>query len=334
MKAQIITEHGDPSVFKLVDMQKPQLKPGHVIVKVVATSVNQIDCKIRSGVVGDLCPDFPAILQSDVAGIVESVASDVTSFQEGDEVFGCAGGLKGTPGALAEYMLVDARLIARKPKALSMIESAALPLVGITAWEALFKKARLQKGQSILIHGGVGGVGHIAVQLAKAYGAEVFATVVSAEDVTLAKSFGAREVIMAMEEEVESYVQRLTGGDGFDVVIDTVGRKNIDRSFLAAKINGTIVTTAARSTHDLSPMHDKALNLHVVFMLIPLLKNIDRQSHGEILKELSALADQGLVKPHVDARHFTLETVKDAHEYMESGKARGKVVLHNSNTPI
>jgi NADPH2:quinone reductase len=327
MKAQIMTQFGDPSVFQLQDVPVPDLQPGHVLIKVSATSVNQIDCKIRSGAIATMAPMFPAILHGDVAGIVAGVASDVTQFQIGDAVYGCAGGLLGTGGALAEYMLADANLIAKKPALLSMAEAAALPLVAITAWQALFQKADLQNTQTVLIHGGVGGVGHVAVQLAKWRGAKVFTTVLKEIDFPLAKSFGADEIINAKEETVEAYVSRLTENQGFDIVFDTVGGLNMDRSFLAAADNGAIVTTAARSTHDLSPLHNKALSLHVVFMLLPILKNKNRAALGEILAELTKIIDAGKLKPLIDPQQFTLTTVSAAHALLESGKAQGKVVI-------
>lgn len=208
-----------------------------------------------------------------------------------------------------------------------MLASAALPLVGITAWEALFKKAHLTKGKTILIHGGVGGVGHIAVQLAKWCGAKVYTTVLKNEDFALVKSFGADEVINAKEENVEQYVSRLTNGHGFDVVFDTVGGPNLDKSLIAANINGVVVTTAARSTHDLTPMHNKALTLSVVFMLLPILHNQGRESHGKILSELANIVDAGKLKPLIDPHQFTLATAQDAHAFLESGKPRGKVVI-------
>ncbi|MCX7121072.1 MAG: zinc-dependent alcohol dehydrogenase family protein [Gammaproteobacteria bacterium] len=327
MKAQLINKFGSPSVFELSEVSKPEIKPGHVLIKVYATSVNQIDCKIRSGAVSVISPDFPAILHGDFAGIIDAVASDVKNFKIKDEVYGCAGGLKGSGGALAEFMLVDAKLIAIKPKLLSMLEAAALPLVSITAWEALFKKARLTNKNNILIHGGVGGVGHIAVQLAKWCGAKVYATVLKNEDFPLVKSMGADEVINAKEEDVEQYVQRLTNNKGFDIVFDTVGGSNLDKSLIAAGMGGSVVTTAARSTHDLTPMHNNALSLHVVFMLMPLLKNQDREAHGKILAEIAKIVDEGKLKPLIDSHKFTLETVKDAHALLESGKANGKVVI-------
>lgn len=327
MKAQVINSFGPPSVFELKDISTPTLQPGHVLIKVFATSVNQIDCKIRSGAVSAIAPAFPAVLHGDVAGVIIEVADDVKHFKKGDEVFGCAGGLLGTPGALSEFMLADAKLIAKKPQSLSMLEAAALPLVSITAWEALFQKANLKSNMNILIHGGVGGVGHIAVQLAKWTGANISTTVLKNEDFALAKKLGATEVINAKDEPVETYLKRITNNKGFDVVFDTVGGPNLDKSLQAAAINGHVVTTAARSTHDLSPMHNKALNLHVVFMLLPILNNQHRDNHGKILTEIAKIAEGGNLKPLIDSNQFTFKTVADAHQFLESGKAQGKVVI-------
>jgi len=327
MKAQVINSFGSPSVFELSNVDKPTLKSGHVLIKVCATSVNQIDCKIRSGMVAAIAPDFPAILHGDVAGVVEAVADDVKDFKIGDEVYGCAGGLKGSSGALAEWMLADAKLIAKKPKSLSMLAAAALPLVSITAWEALFTKAKLNNNNNVLVHGGVGGVGHVALQLAKWCGAKVFTTVLKPEDFSLAKSLGADDVINAKEEDVEHYVNRLTEGKGFDVVFDTVGGANLDKSLFAAAANGAVVTTAARSTHDLTPMHNKALSLHAVFMLLPILKNQGRDAHGKILAQIATIVDEKKLKPLIDTNQFTFEQTADAHAFLESGKAQGKVVI-------
>ena len=305
MKAQIITQFGQPQVFQLTEVSLPKIKPGYVLIKVHATSVNQIDCKIRSGAVPEIAPKFPAILHGDVAGTISEVGAEVTQLKPGDEVFACGGGLKGCGGALAEWMLVDAKLIAKKPKKLSMLESAALPLVGITAWEGLFKKYSLSKNQHILIHGGIGGVGHIAVQLAKWCGARVAATVVNPSDFSIAKNLGADDIINVKEEEVSDYVNRLTQGRGFEIIFDTVGGQNLANSFKAAAKNGTVVTTAARTTQDLSPLHNKALSLHCLFMLLPLLDNQGREEHGQILSKISEIVDQGKLKPLIDTRKFT-----------------------------
>lgn len=327
MKAQVIEKFGDASVFELCDISKPELKPGHVLIKVSATSVNRIDSKIRSGAVAAIAPDFPAILHGDVAGVIEVVSPELKGFSEGEEVYGCVGGLKGVNGTLAEYVLADANLIAKKPVTLSMLEAAALPLISITAWDALFEKIHLTGKNNILIHGGAGGVGHIAIQLAKWCGAKVFTTVRKEEDFSIVKSLGADVAINATTEIVEAYVDQYTNGEGFEYVLDTVGGENLDKSLGAAAVNGSVVTLAARSTHDLSPMHSKSLSLHAVFMLLPLLRNRGREAHGKILAQIAKIVDEGKLRPLIDSHEFTLETIMDAHSLLESGKAKGKVVV-------
>lgn len=328
MRAQLLTAHGGPENFALTEVPRPEVAPGMVLVRLAATSVNPVDTKIRAGL--PIGPDLPAILGSDIAGTVEAVGSGVAAFTPGDEVYGCAGGVRGPAGnlggTLAEYIAADARLLALKPKTLGFHEAAALPLVAITAWEGL---ARAGAGASdhVLVHGGTGGVGHVAVQLAKARGARVAATVSSPQGAGIAGRLGADDIILYREEDVPDYVGRLTGGRGFDVVFDTVGGPNLDRSFAAAALNGRVAATAARSTHDLSPLHAKGLSLHIVFMLIPMLHDIGRAEHGAILAELAALVDAGKVRPLIDPARFTLETAPDAHRHLESGKAVGKVVI-------
>ena len=331
MKSQIIQSFGEPSVFQLKEVLKPELQPGHVLIHVMATSVNPIDCKVRSGAVPAVAPEFPAILHGDVAGVVTAVGEDVTAFKIGDEVFGCAGGFKGTTGgALAEFMLADADLLAHKPKNLTMEEAAALPLVSITAWEALFNRAKLTSGQTILIHGATGGVGHIAIQLAKWAGATVYTTASSQEKLAIGTRLGADGTINYREESVLDYVQTYTNGKGFDVVFDTVGGENLNRSFEAAAIDGTVLAIAARSTHDLSPMHAKGLSLHVTFMLLKILNKEMHKQHGDILKKIAKIVEDGKLHPLLDANSFTFDEVSKAHEYMESGNAIGKIVLKNS----
>ncbi len=327
MKAQSIKQFGDVSVFEETQLAKPTVKPGYVLIKVMATSVNPIDTKIRAGFVPDITPPFPAVLHGDVAGIIEEVGTGVTNFKVGDEVYGCAGGLKGEDGALAEYMLADAKLITQKPASITMAEAAALPLVVITAWEALFEKIKLKPHQKILIHAGTGGVGHIAIQLAKWAGADVYATVSSPQKAAIAKSLGATDTINYRDESVEQYVQRLTNGKGFDVVFDTVGGDNIDQSFAAVAMYGDVITIQARTKHDLTPLFSKSANLHVVFMLLPIICNVQRERHGEILKSAAELIDQQKLKPLVDANKFTFAEVGKAHALLESGKAVGKVVI-------
>ncbi|KOR85820.1 quinone oxidoreductase [Bacillus sp. FJAT-22058] len=329
MKAQIIQSFGDPSVFQLEEVSKPELKPGHVLIQVKASSVNAIDTKVRAGAVPAVAPEFPAVLHGDVAGLVTAVGEGVTGFKVGDEVFGCAGGFKGTGGALAEFMLADADLLAHKPKNLTMEEAAALPLVAITAWEALFNRAHLVPGQDILIHAATGGVGHVAIQLAKWQGATVYTTASSQEKLEIGTRLGADVTINYREESVHDYVLKYTDGKGFDVVFDTVGGENLDRSFEAAAVHGTVAAIAARSTHDLSPVHSKGLSLHVTFMLLKILNKDMHKQYGEILKKVAKVVEEGKLRPLVDPNMFTFDEVSKAHEYMESGKAIGKIVLKN-----
>jgi NADPH:quinone reductase len=329
VKAQIIQSFGDPSVFQLEEVSKPELKPGHVLIQVKASSVNPIDTKVRAGAVPAVAPEFPAVLHGDVAGLVSAVGEGVTEFKVGDEVFGCAGGFKGTGGALAEFMLADADLLAHKPKNLTMEEAAALPLVAITAWEALFNRAHLVPGQDILIHAATGGVGHIAIQLAKWKGATVYTTASSQEKLEIGTRLGADVTINYREESVHDYVQKHTDGKGFDVVFDTVGGENLDRSFEAAAVHGTVAAIAARSTHDLSPVHSKGLSLHVTFMLLKILNKDMHKQYGEILKKVAKVVEEGKLRPLVDPNMFTFDEVSKAHEYLESGKAIGKIVLKN-----
>lgn len=329
MRALVIKRFGGPEVFEPVEVERPPVLPGHVLIRVAATSVNPIDLKIRSGLVPHLAPPFPAILHGDVSGIVEEVGEGVTQFQVGDEVFGCAG-FNQNGGALADYLLADASVIAHKPKTLSFREAAALPLVSITAWEALFDKAHIEKEQNVLIHGGAGGVGHIAVQLAKIKGANVFTTVSSGKT-DIAAKLGADTVINYQNTSVTEYVNQYTKGQGFDIVMDTVGGQNIDRSFEAAKINGTVVTIAARSTHDLTIMHNKGLTLHVVFMILPILMKKGFERHGQIIKQVAQWVDEGRIQPLTDPQIFTFAEVAQAHAHLESGKAIGKITMINEN---
>ncbi len=324
MRAQVLTAWGGPENFQLTDIAKPEIRPGTVLVRIAAASINQVDTKIRTGL--PIGPDLPAVLGSDLAGIVEEVGAGVLDFSPGDAVYGCAGGVKGQGGTLAEYIVADARLLAPKPAKLSMREAAALPLVSITAWDAL-ERTQLSAYDYILVHGGVGGVGHIGVQLAKTLGARVATTVASGEAVALARSLGADETIDYREEKVEAYVDRLTAGKGFDVVFDTIGGNNLPTSFAAAAESGRVATTNARTTQDLATLHARALTLHVIFMLLPMLRGPGRDRHGRILRSLAKLADEGRVRPLIDDIRFTLETVPDAHRRIESGKARGKVVI-------
>lgn len=330
LKAQVIESFGTPHIFQLKEIPKPDVIPGHVLIEVKATSVNPIDTKVRAGLVA-AAPEFPAVLHGDVAGVVCAVGEGVTKFQVGDEVFGCAGGFKGmTGGALAEFMLADANLLAHKPKNITMEEAAALPLVTLTAWEALFNRANLSAGEDILIHAATGGVGHVAIQLAKWAGAKVYTTASTKEKCEIGARLGADVTINYREESVQDYIQKYTNGKGFDLVFDTVGGENLDRSFEAAAPHGTVLAIAARSTHDLSPLHAKGLSLHVTFLLLKLMKEEKPKEYGEILEKVAAIVEGGKLRPLLDENIFTFDEVAKAHEHLESGKQIGKVVLVNN----
>lgn len=327
MKAMILKEYGENAEFHPADLARPSARPGHVVVRVAATSVNTVDTMIRR--MGQeqlpLSPDLPAVLGMDFAGIVEAVGDDVTGFSPGDEVYGCAGGLLGLQGALAEYMLADARLIAHKPKSLSLRAAAALPLVGITAFEGL-KRAHVGAGQKVLVHGGAGGVGHVAVQLAKYFGADVYATGTGERQLNVINDFGATAIDFRAET-VADYVANHTDGKGFDVVFDSVGGANMSNSFEAAALNAQIATTVALLELDLTLAHFKGLSLHVVFMLIPMLHDHKRDAHGAILAKLSEIVDSGALKPQLDDERFSLADVGKAYDRLTGGHAIGKVVV-------
>lgn len=326
MQAFVIDAFGGPDVFHGAELPRPEPGRGEVLIRVAATSVNPVDYKVRSGAVAAIAPPFPAILHGDVAGTVAAVGQGVSGFAEGDEVYGCVGGVGKVQGVLADFAVADARLVAKTPRTIAVAEAAALPLVAITAWEGL-DKAGVGDGQRVLVHGGTGGVGHVALQLAKARGAEVTATCGSAEKAELAARLGADHVVNYRDETVEDYLGRLTGGRGFDVVFDTVGGENLQRSFAAARWNGAVVNIQARGQHDLGLAHLRALSLHVVFMLIPLLHDVGRERHGRILAEVAKLVDGGRLRPLVDPLAFTFERIGEAHAHAEAGPVTGKVVV-------
>jgi len=326
MKAMVLNKYGDNAEFQLTELPQPSVKAGHVIVRVAATSVNTVDTMIRQmGKDLPLSPDLPAVLGMDFAGTIEAVGEGVTDFVPGDEAYGCAGGLADLQGTLAEYMLADAKLIAHKPKTLSMREAAALPLVGITAYEGL-QRAGAQAGQKVLVHGGAGGVGHIAVQLAKHFGADIYATVSGEKPIGVIEQYGAT-AIDYKAEKVADYVAKHTDGAGFDVIFDSVGGANMTNSFEAAALNGHVTTTVSLLELDLTPAHFKGLSLHVVFMLIPMLYDHKREEHGAILAKLAEIVDAGALKPLLDETQFYLEEVGKAHGLLTSGQAIGKVVV-------
>ena len=324
----LIKAYGEDAIFEIAEIEKPKVKAGHVLVKIAASSVNTVDTMIRKmGKDLPLSPDAPAILGMDFAGTIEAVGEDVVGYSNGDEVYGCVGGLADLPGTLAEYIVADSNLLAKKPNNLSMREAAALPLVAITAYEGL-TRAGIQKGQKVLVHGGAGGVGHVALQLAKHFGADVYSTCSGGKKLELLEKLGAT-AINYKTESVEEYVAKYTDGAGFDLVFDSVGGPNMIKSFEAAALNAQVVTTVSLCELDLTLAHFKGLSIHVVFMLIPMLHNYKREDHGKILSNLTKIIEDGALKPLLDENQFSLEEVGKAHAHLESGKAIGKVVVEN-----
>jgi NADPH:quinone reductase len=326
VKAQVLTAFGDVSGFELRDLPVPSLRPGHILVRVVATSVNPVDCKLRRHG-SEAAPPLPAVLGADFSGSVVALAADVERFAIGDGVFGCGGGLRGLPGgALAEYLLVDARLAARKPRSLGHRESAALPLVALTALEGL-DRAGVGADDEVLVRGGTGGVGHVVVQLAKARGARVVASVSSPERAAIALKLGADATADHVAETPADMRARLTGGQGFDVVFDASGGNDLQGSIAAARRNGRIVVIAGKGPQDIGPLYTRGQSLHCVMTLIPMLYAEGREAHGVMLHRIAALADDGRLQPLLDDHEYTLAQAALAHRRVEEGQALGKVVI-------
>lgn len=328
MNAWVIDDFGSPDVFERREQPVPEVGDHDVLVQVYATSVNPVDFKIRRGDAEVLCPPRPATLHGDVAGIVAAVGDSVVDFEVGDAVYGCAGGVAGAPrGALADYMPCDARLLAPMPDSLSYREAAALPLVTITAWEGLIDKAFVQAGEQVLVHGATGGVGHVGLQLAAWREATVAVTASSQRKLDLGADLGADTLINYEDEPVEDYVRRCTDGRGFGLVFDTVAGENLETSVDATRLNGQVATVGAPTEGGLRAAYGNGISVHFVSMLIPMLHDVDRAHHGEILRWTADLVEEGHLRPLVDDRTFTFDEIGDAHAYAEAGKQIGKVAV-------
>ena len=325
MTALILDNYNTP--FRL-DQHYPTPSPakGQVLVKIAASGINPLDLKIKAGQAAHAQTKPPAILGLDLAGTVVAVGEDVTRFQPGDEVYGMTGGIAGIPGTLAEYAAVDQDLLAPKPKNLTMREAAALPLIFITTWEGLIDRAQIHRDQTVLVHGGAGGVGHIAIQLAKARGANVFTTISPAKQ-HLIEKYGAASIDHTTLSP-EEYLQQYTDGEGFDVVFDTVGGPVLDSSFKTVKrYTGHVVSILGWGTHSLAPLSFRGATYSGVFTLYPLISGKGRAHHGEILKQATALAEAGQLKPSMDDHHYTLEETEKAYQALEKNTNTGKVVI-------
>jgi NADPH:quinone reductase-like Zn-dependent oxidoreductase len=323
MKAAVLNSPGGE--FQLTDVPRPKPSPGEVLVRICASGVNPLDTKIRAGAAAHARHPLPAILGIDLAGIVEEVGGGSIGFRPGDEVYGMTGGVGGVQGSLAQYAAVDSLLLAPKPKNLSMREAAALPLIFITAWEGLVDRAAVSSGQKVLVQGGAGGVGHIVVQIAKAFGADVFAVDRASRSAYLSE-LGATAIDFE-SADMADYVAQYTGGSGFDLVYDTNGGAVLDASFAAVRRFGHVVSCLGWGNHALAPLSFKGATYSGVFTLHPLLTGEGRAHHGDILRRATNLAEAGKLFPRVDAREFVLANVAAAHDTLTQRTADGKPVV-------
>lgn len=316
MKAIVLKSFGGPESLELCDVAKPVSDAGQVLVRVHATSINPLDFQVRRGDYPNYVP-LPAITGHDVSGVVEEVGPGVTNFSPGDEVW-YTPQIFGGPGSYAEYHVAAESIVGRKPPSLSHLEAASLTLVGGTAWEALVVRAALRVGESVLVHGGAGGVGHVAIQLAKAIGAKVFTTV-RESNFEFARSLGADVTIDYRKEDYVDAVLRETGGRGVDVVFDTIGGNTLSRSPDALAQLGRVVTIVdIAQPQNLLETWSKNASYHFVFT---------RQNRGK-LDELSALVERGQLRPHVGAT-YSLADVSLAHARLESpdNGVQGKIAI-------
>ncbi len=309
MKAAQINKYGGNEVVQInKDVTKPTKTHGKVIVEVHAAGINPVDWKIREGYMKQMAPiTFPATLGGDFSGVVTEVGIGASDFKVGDKLYGQATILGGGSGAFAQFAFANAKTIAHKPQNISHIEAAALPLAGVSAYQALVDHISLSKGQKILIHGGAGGIGSIAVQLAKHLGAYV-TTTVSTEDVSYAKDLGADEVINYKKQSFENILQ------DYDAVFDTVGGQTYTNSFRVLKKGGIIVSMLEQPNQELMKQH--GVNAISQFT----------QVNSERLSKLTELVEQGVIKVHVD-KTFPLEKAAEALTYLQTGHPRGKVVI-------
>lgn len=324
----MMTAVGNPDVLKLQDINEPEISTATQIkVRLKAAGVNPIDTKVRRN--GLLYNDaLPAVLGCDGAGEVVEIGSAVSRFKPGDKVWFFHGGLGGEQGNYAEYTVLDQRWVSLMPETSSFAEAASLPLVLITAWGALFDRGGLQSGQTVLIHAGAGGVGHVAIQLAKLKGANVITTVSSEQKAEFVKAMGADEAVLYTQHNFVDEVNKLTGGKGADLVLDTVGAEVFKESIMATAHFGRLVTLL--DPGELSMAEARMRNLLIGFELIltPMIRNLpeERDKHVEILKQCAKWVDQCLLKTHI-GNQLSLAEAVTAHQLIEAGHTIGKIVL-------
>jgi NADPH:quinone reductase-like Zn-dependent oxidoreductase len=309
MKAVRVHAYGGPEVLTFEDVPCPTPGRGEVLIKVAATTVNPFDCALRAGYLSGMLPIvMPYIPGTDIAGVVEAVGPGVEEFRPGDRVFARGGVMR--DGSSAEFTVVPESDLALSPASLDPIHAAALPHVTLTAWQALFELAGLSAGQTVLIHGAAGGVGHVAVQLAKWRGAHVIGTTSRNEE--FVRSLGADEVINYAKEPFEKRVS------GVDVVLDTIGGDTQERSWKVLKPGGILVSVIQAPSEDSAAAH--GVRHAFVYSTPPI---------GPTLNKVAKLVEEGTLKPEVSAV-LPLNDIRKAHEMVEGKHVRGKVVLQVS----
>ena len=329
MRAVLMTAVGGPDVLEVAEVCEPEITSDHdVLVRLRAAAINPVDYKLRTqGTIGD---KIPAVLGWDGAGIVESVGASVTRVRPGDEVYFCDGGFGPTPGTYQEAKVLDERYLAHKPKNLSFAEAAAAPLVTITAWEAQRERARVSQGQYVLVQAGAGGVGHMAVQIARLAGAQVATTVTPGPKSELASSLGVALCIDYRREDVGERLRSWTGMDGANIVHDTVGGKTFTSSFSLVCPYGDLVSNVESPFEEeaITALHNR--NLRVSFTWMPAPSVFGWREHRErqrtILEQAAHHFEAGDLRIVVGAT-FPLEQAANAHRALEAGEIIGKAVL-------
>ncbi len=327
MRAVVVTAKGDPSVLDARNIDAPEPgKDNHVLVKIAAAGVNPIDTKVRAGNL--FGAEFPFIPGCDACGTVVETGSAVKDFKPGDKVWYCHGGLGFAQGNYAEYNVLEEWQLGHKPASIDEVQAAASPLVLITAWESLITQARLQAGETVLIHAGAGGVGHVAIQLAKWRGARVITTVSSSEKAAIARELGADEIIDYRNENLAERIAELTDGRGADVVYDTVGPAVFQDSIPLTAHYGRLVTLINPAGIDWTEARIRNLAVHFTLMLAPWVRNLGDHwlRQVDILKQCGELFDSGRLQVRVQET-LPLEQAAEAHRIIEQGHASGKLVL-------
>ena len=335
MHAIVIEKSGDSSVLEYQTVDTPQdCAADEVLVKVMAAGVNPVDTKLRSnGMYFDHA--YPAILGCDGAGYIEKVGQNVRHLQVGDAVYYCYGGLGqrtesgDSVGNYAEYAVVKAAFVAQKPASLDFDAAAAAPLVLITAWEALFDRARIQSGQKVFIHAGAGGVGHVAIQLAKLAGAEVATTVSTDEKAAFVQELGVDKVIQYTREDVAQSLLEWTDGKGVDVALDTVGGGALKQLVPAMGLYADLVSLLQFPQDlDWKTLRVKNVRLSQALMLTPMLQSSHDlgEHHAAILEQCAQFFNEKKLFVYVD-KTLPLADAKLAHDTIEAGHQTGKIVL-------